>query len=360
MFWTVWNTLKQNYVDTSKSDSKKMMDGAIKGMVNSYDDQATLYFTSEETKKFNDQNSGKFFEGIGAELGYRDGVIIVVAPIAGSPAEKAGILPGDVILKVDGKEFKSSDTVYDAVAVIRGDAGTTVTLNIFRKGELAARDIAIVRGSITLPSISIKKPSEIDAKYASMDSSVAVLSVSRFTDSSLVDWENAWNSAVKQIADKGYKTVILDLRNNPGGFFDAAIYAAGDFLPKGTLVSKQQDKSGNLEEFKVDRNGKLLDVKVVVLVNSGSASASEILAGALKQSNRAKVIGENTYGKGTAQSVIDFTDGSSLHVTIRKWLLPNGEWLNHENPIKPDIEVKRTDEDFKKGYDPQFDKAITE
>jgi carboxyl-terminal processing protease len=358
MFWTVWNTMKNGYVDSSKADSQEMIDGAIKGMVNSFEDPATLYFTAEETDKFNKQNSGKFFEGIGAELGYRDGLISIVTPINGSPAQEAGLLPGDAILKVDGVELKTTDTVFDAVDMIRGDAGTTVVITIYRKGELVARDVSIVRGEITLPAIEVKHPSIIDSGYSIYDDSVAVLSVSRFTDSSLSTWENAWDEAVSQVVDGGYRKLILDLRNNPGGYFDAAIYAAEDFLPKGTVVAKQQDKDGRIEEFKVSREGNLLDIEMIVLVNDGSASASEILAGALKQSDRAEIYGINTYGKGTAQNVIQFEDGSSLHITIMKWLLPNGDWINLDNPIVPDVEIMRTEEDFKKGFDPQFDLVI--
>lgn len=358
MFWTVWNTLKNGYVDAAKADPVKMMNGAIKGMVDSFDDPATLYFTAEETAKFNKENSGKFFEGIGAELGYRDGVISIVTPINGSPAQKAGLLPGDAILKVDAVELTTNDTVYDAVDLIRGDAGTTVVLTIYRKGESTSREVSIVRGEITLPSLEVKKPSSIDKKYSSSDGSVAVLSISRFTDTSLSAWETKWDSAVDEIVAGGYKTVVLDLRNNPGGYFDAAIYAAEEFLPKDTIVAKQQDKNGNVQEFKVSRAGKLQKVKLVVLVNAGSASASEILSGALKQSSRAQIYGVNTYGKGTAQNVIDFPDGSSLHITIMKWLLPNGDWLNHETPIVPDVVVEKTDADFKAGLDPQFEAAL--
>jgi len=358
MFWTVWNAMNDYYVDEEKVDPQKMVEGAIKGMVDSFEDPATLYFTKEETDTYNDQNSGKLFEGIGAELGYRDGLIIVVSPIEGSPAIVAGLRPGDVIIKVDEYSVLNSDNVYDIVAKIRGDAGTTVTLTIYRQGESDYLTIPIVRGEITVPSMTKKTPSSYQSDITQYDNKYAVINVSRFTESTLPEWENRWDVLVEEVRDGNYDGLILDLRNNPGGYFDAAIYAGNDFLPIGTVVSKQQDRDGGTQEYKVTRMGRLLDIPVVVLVNEGSASASEILAGALQQNGRAKIIGMPTYGKGTAQNVLPLDDGSSLHITVMKWLLPDGTWLNNESPITPDIEQDKTDEDFTKGVDPQIVKAL--
>ena len=358
MFWTVWNAMNKYYVDADKVDSKKMVEGAIKGMVDSFEDPATLYFTQEETELYNNQNSGKLFSGIGAELGYRDGLIIVVAPIEGSPAIAAGLRPGDVIVKVDDYTVLSSDNVYDIVAKIRGDVGTTVTLTIYRQGESDYLSIPIERGEITVPSMSQRDLSSYQPDFASYDDDYAVINIARFTESTLPEWENRWDQIVSEIREGGYSGLILDLRNNPGGYFDAAIYAGNDFLPIGTVVSKQEDRDGAIQEYKVTRMGKLLDIPVVVLVNEGSASASEILAGALQQNGRAKVIGMPTYGKGTAQNVLPLEDGSSLHITVMKWLLPDGTWLNNESPITPDVEQDKTNEDFTKGNDPQIKKAI--
>jgi carboxyl-terminal processing protease len=187
---------------------------------------------------------------------------------------------------------------------------------------------------------------------------IALIDVARFTDASYSEWNSKWDTLVDEVVSSNVKKIIVDLRGNPGGYFDAAVYAAGDFLQSGTLISMQEDGSGNTDEFKAKSGGKLLNKNVVVLVDAGSASASQIFSGALQQNDVAKILGTSTYGKGTAQSVLDLGDGSSLHITILKWLLPNGSWLNRDNPVKPDIEVENTAEDFVQGFDRQLDEAI--
>ncbi|MBI2356594.1 S41 family peptidase [Candidatus Dojkabacteria bacterium] len=351
LFWDIWDTLKDNYVDETKIDAEKMFYGSIKGLVNSLDDPATIFLDPEETASFNSSNEGKLFEGIGAELGYSNGQIIVISPIDGSPAQKAGLRPGDIILKVDGKDIAPSESIFDVVQKIRGKAGTVVKLTILHAGDSKTIDFEITRGQITVPSIEVKESS---------NPSVKILKVSRFTDATVSLWNENWDKAVDSIVKSNAKTVILDLRGNPGGYFDSAVYAAGDFLKKGEVVSKQEDRAGKVKEFKVTRKGKLLNIPVIVLVNSGSASASEILSGALQLNDRAKVVGEKTYGKGTAQSVLSLSNGSSLHITTLKWLLPDGSWLNRDNPIIPDFIIELTEEDFKDGTDPQLEKAMVE
>ncbi len=350
LFWRVWNTLGASYVDASKIDEQKMFYGAIKGLVNSFDDSATIFLDPDDTESFNEGNAGKFFEGIGAELGYENGQIVVIAPLTGSPAQKAGIKSGDVILKVDGEDIKPSETIYDVVQKIRGEAGSDVVLTILHKGALQVEEITITRSKITVPSMEVKVPKE--------DSSLIMIDLGRFTDESLGAWQKAWDGAVSEVVNSDAKGLILDLRGNPGGYFDAAIYAANEFLPKGTVVSMQEDRQGDRSSYKVTRNGKLLDIPVVILVDGGSASASEILAGALQKNERAVVVGENTYGKGTAQSIIPFSNGSSLHITVYKWLLPDGVWLNRDNPIKPDFVVELTVDDITEGDDLQLQKAV--
>jgi carboxyl-terminal processing protease len=349
LFWDVWDTLQRNYVDESVLDEEEMFYGSIKGMVNSLGDPATIFLNPEEAEAFKRQSEGKYYEGIGAELGYRDGVIVVIAPITGSPAEKAGVLAGDTIVRIDGELVKQSDTVYDVVDRIRGDAGTEVVLTLMRRGETELLDISIVRGEITVPSMTLERDDDLD---------VYILKVSRFTDASLSKWTSLWDEKIDEFLESGEDRLILDLRTNPGGFFDAGVYAAGEFLSKGTVVAKQEDRFGRVQEYQVKRDGKLLDIEVVVLVNEGSASASEIFAGALQQNDRANIVGMDTYGKGTAQSVVDFSDGSSLHLTIVKWLLPDGSWINQENVVEPDFEVELTNEDFLEGNDPQMERAV--
>lgn len=355
LFYAVWDKMRDSYVDPEKYDEEEMMYGAIKGMVESYDDPATIFFDPEDTAKFNDEKAGKYFEGIGAELGYRDGLIVIVAPIDGSPAQEAGLRSGDVIQKVDGEDIKPSETIYDVVDRIRGDAGSIVTLTVFRASEANFKEIQIERGNITVPSINVRRPSDINQLYQVYDSSYIIIDVGRFTDDTMAAWSSNWDNAVDQVVDSRAETVILDLRDNPGGYFDAAIYAASEFLPQGTIVSQQLDRHGNKKDYTVERRGRLQDTPVIVLVNEGSASSSEIVAAALQHYNRAEVIGKPTFGKGTAQSIVPFSDGSSLHITIMKWLLPDGSWLNNDNVVIPDLEVDRSPEKFKEGLDEQLE-----
>lgn len=350
LFWDVWNTVEEGYVDAEKIDDQTMIYGAIKGMVDSLEDPATVFLDPDETEEFNLSNEGKYFEGIGAELGYEDGAVIIVAPLEGSPAKDAGLRPGDIILKVDDYEIVSSDTVYDVVALIRGEAGSTVTLEVLHEGDTETVEVEIERKEITVPSMSWELVGE--------NEDIAMISLDRFTDSSYTQWVSTWDILVGEVLNSGADKIILDLQNNPGGYLDAAVYAADDFLKEGEIIVQQKDRNGDLDVYKATGEGRLLDKEVVVLVNSGSASASEILAGALQENDRAELIGEETYGKGTAQSVIDFSDGSSLHLTILQWLLPDGESLTKDNPITPDIEVEYTNEDFINGDDPRLEKAI--
>ncbi|MDD3474478.1 MAG: S41 family peptidase [Candidatus Dojkabacteria bacterium] len=348
LFWSVWDIMESEFVEQDKVTTEEKEYGAIKGLVDSYDDPATIFLTPEETEAFNSTNEGKYFEGIGAELGYKDSAVVIISPLDGSPAKEAGIRPGDYIISVDGQDITSDDTVYDVVDMIRGEAGTVVTLEVLHNGDSETTTIEITRGEITVPSMTV----EI------LDNNIAYLDVARFTDSSYLSWISNWENAKEEILDSGSDKLILDLRGNPGGYFDAAVYAADDFLAGEEIISIQEDGQGNQEEFTSDEGGDFTDMEVVVLVDSGSASASEILAGALQINGFAKIVGENTYGKGTAQAIEEFLDGSSLHVTVYKWLLPDGTWINTDNPITPDYEVELTTEDFIAGEDPQLDKAI--
>jgi carboxyl-terminal processing protease len=347
LFWRVWNVMESEYVNAEEVDSKEQEYGAIKGLVDSYGDPATTFLTPEETETFNSTNEGKYFEGIGAELGYDNGYIIIVTPLEGSPAKEAGIRPRDVILSIDGEPVSKDDNIYEVVDMIRGESGSTVTLEVLHAGDIDSTEIEITRGEITVPSMSVEF---IDG--------IAHIDIARFTDATYLTWVNNWESIKSEVLENGTDKIILDLRSNPGGFFDAAVYVADEFLPGTEIVSIQEDGQGRQEEFRSSKGGDFVGKEVVVLVDAGSASASEILAGALQQQGVAQIVGEQTYGKGTAQSIEDFSDGSSLHVTVFKWLLPDGTWLNRENPITPDLEIELTTDDFTQGKDPQLDKAI--
>ena len=352
IFWQVWNLTKQKYVDSGHLDEKEMVYGATRGLIESLDDVGSAFLDPKETKEFDEASQGKSFEGIGAELGYREKQVIVVTPIEGSPAKAAGIRPGDIILKVDDYSVASTDSVYDIVAKIRGEAGTEVKLSVLHSGDREPVEIKIKRSQITVPSMTVE--------FVGSKKDVAHFKVNRFTEETLGLWEKEWNKSVAKINEAKVEKVILDLRGNPGGFFDAAIYAGDDLLDEGFVISQQVDADGKIEKFESTKGGNLLSKKVVVLVDTVSASASEILAGALQQAKRAVVIGTKTFGKGTAQRIFDLTDGSSLHLTTLKWLLPDGKNINKDNSITPDIEVKLTNADFEKGADPQLDRALEE
>lgn len=350
MFWKVLDITKRDFVATEEIEEEELVFGAIKGMVASLGDPGTVFLTPEETESYNSSLRGEFFAGIGAELGYEKGQVIVVSPLEGSPAKEAGIRPGDFILKIDDYEVELSDTVYDVVGKIRGETGTKVILTVLHKGEIKPVEIEIVRGEITIASMTLE--------YVGKDKDIALLEVSRFTEASFKEWTTGWDKEINEILSSGAKKMILDLRGNPGGFFDAAIYAGNDFLKGDVIIAKEENAKGKIREYKSKGDGRLLGIELIVLVNEGSASASEILAGALQQAERAQVMGEKTFGKGTAQKIYDFPDNSSLHLTILRWLLPDETQISRENPITPDIEVKLTVEDFLEGIDPQLAKAI--
>lgn len=350
LFWNVLDITRGSFVDNAEIDDQELLYGAIRGLVNSLGDPATVFLDPQETEDFNSVSQGKYFEGIGAELGYDNGQVIVVSPLEGSPAKAAGIRPGDYILKIDDYELTASDTVFDAVGRIRGEAGTEVVLTVLHSGENQPVEIAIVRSEITIPSMSLE--------YVGPNNSIAYLKVGRFTEASYQIWVSKWKEKIDEIGESGVDRMILDLRGNPGGFFDAAIHAGDEFLKEDFVIAKQRDARDRVQEFRSTKNGSLQDIELIVLVNSGSASASEILAGALQHSERAQVIGETTFGKGTAQKIFDLRDGSSLHLTILRWLLPDGSQIERDNSVTPDIEVELTNDDFLKGDDPQLEKAI--
>lgn len=350
MMWKVRSELSNLFLEKDKMVDKNMEYGAIKGMVESLDDPYTVFLTPEENKSTNESLAGEF-GGVGISLGYKDGVLAVMSPLVGSPAEKAGVKAGDLILHItDRVNNVDRDTtnisLNEAVSLIRGKIGTEVTLNMYREGRSTAFDVVLKRDTITIPSLTLTWKEQNGKK-------IAYVQLSQFTDNIFTDWPKT----VQQIKSEGnLGGIVLDLRNNPGGYLEAAVLVASDFIKDGTIVS-QQSSDGTKQEYKVKEGmGNLLSEKLVVLINGGSASASEILAGALKDYNRGKLVGEKSFGKGTVQQPENFTDGSGLHVTIAKWLLPSGKNI-HKEGIMPDVEVKMSDDDK---TDVQLDKAIEE
>lgn len=339
LFWDVWDTLKKEYVDKNKLNEKEMFYGAIKGMVASVGDPYTVYMDPMVAQEFANDLAGTF-DGIGAEIGIRNEVLTIVAPLSGSPAEKSGLHAGDKVLAINGTST-AGITVDEAVSQIRGPKGTQVTLTILREGFTATKDITITRDKIIVKSINTE-----------MKDKVLVIKVSNFND----DTSDLFAKAVQQAVKENPKGIILDLRNNPGGYLETAIDMASAWIEEGVIVSEQfSDDKKN--DFLARGKARLKDFRTVVLVNQGSASASEIVAGALKDNKKATLVGEKTFGKGSVQTLDEFKDGSTIKVTIAKWLTPNGDNIN-EQGIKPDIEVELKPEDYDQGKDPQMDKAL--
>ncbi len=351
LFWAVWDEVSQKFVDKTKLDTQKMVYGAISGMVASLGDPYTVFLPSAQNKEVKDDLNGSF-EGIGAQLGIKDNRIVVIAPLPDSPAEKMGIKTGDWVVKVDGKETKDW-TLPEAVAKIRGPKGSKVVLNIFHPGDSLAKDVTITRDTILLKSVTWK---QVSSTASANLKPVVYLGLSRFGDQTDPQWDKTVADIDGFLATSSGKVsgVILDLRNNPGGYLAGAVYTAGEFLPSGVIV-KQQDYQGQTQTYSVDRPGKLLSVSLVVLVNQGTASAGEILAGALQVAKRAKVVGMQTFGKGSVQSSEDLPSGAGLHVTVAKWLLANDVWINGTG-LTPDIKIENDDKDPTR--DLQLEKAV--
>lgn len=338
-FWEVWDTINRTYYDKSKIDANKMIEGAISGMVRSLGDPYTSYLSKEDNQAVNEQLDGSF-EGVGMELGYNDSQqLIVVSPIKDSPAIRAGIVSKDRIVAIDSEDTNGI-TLPEAVRKIRGKSGTKVTLKILSEGQVQPRDVELTRSTINVPSMEL-----------SYRDDYAIVKINKFGEKT----NSEWDKAVNDILSKQAKGVIVDVRNNPGGFLNSAVYLGSEFT-SGTVVI-QEGINNTRREFKAERKGKLIGVPVVVIINEGSASASEILAGAVKISAGGSLVGKKSFGKGTIQEVQDFDNGAGLHVTIAKWLLPNGEWVNGTG-INPDYEVEMSADDISAERDPQLDKAL--
>lgn len=357
LFWDTWAQLEEKYVDQSKIDPKKMFYGAIKGMVASVEDPYTFFLTPEENKQSKDDLGGKF-EGIGAQLGLQSNRITVVAPIKNSPAEKAGLRAGDFINKVNGESTRGW-VLTQAVSKIRGEKGSKVKLTVEREGR--EFDVELLRDTIKVESVEVKLD-EKQTDCGTICGNVAYLKLNQFGENTVDEWE-AQVVKIKEAWDK--KTIngmILDMRDNPGGYLESSVYLAGEFLPKGSLVVRQESKTFGNKDYTVERTGLLQDIPLVVLVNKGSASAAEILSGALRDHKRARLIGEKTFGKGSVQEALDLREGAGVHVTVAKWVLPKGEWINSKG-IEPEIKVENTIPEgntMSREMDKQLDRAIQE
>lgn len=337
VFWEAWDLVEKNYI-LGPLDRQKMVYGAISGMVDSLGDPYSTFMTPEENSALDEDMKG-IFGGIGAEVGYREEVITIIAPLKDSPAEKAGLLAGDRIVGVDGKSTEGL-SVDDVVNMIRGEKGTTVKLTI-------------VRGEETLP-FEITRETIVDktVRWEMKDGQIAYIEITQFKQ----DTAKELDEQIGDILAQDPKSIVLDLRNNPGGYLDVVVDVAGRFIDEGQTVVIEESGSSS-EVYKAKGDKRFNNLPIVVLVNEGSASAAEILAGALKDNDLATLVGKKTFGKGLVQGISKLEDGSALKITVAKWLTPDGTNINKDG-IAPDVEVGYSIDDFKAGKDPQLDKAL--
>jgi carboxyl-terminal processing protease len=342
-FWKVWNTIDEKYPDAKKIDAQQRAYGAISGLVGSLNDPYSVFFNPEDTKSFKEDISGSF-SGIGVEVGMKNKILTVIAPLKDTPGYRAGLKAGDKILKID-KTLTSDLTIEKAVKLIHGEKGTTVVLTIFREGEKESREIKIVRDIINVPIIKTElKP---DAVF--------VITLNSFSANSAELFRNA----LKEFADANTDKLVLDLRGNPGGYLNAAVSMASWFLPSGKPVviedysNDKKQKTYRSEGYDIFSK----DLKFVILMDNGSASASEILAGAMQDYGIAKLVGEQSYGKGSVQEVVNITSDTILKITVAKWLTPKGTSISLKG-LTPDYKVEYTQKDFDMKKDPQMDKAL--
>ncbi len=340
LFWELWQTLKEKYYEQPIED-KDLFYGAMAGLAASLGDPYTNYFPPKVAEEFQQSLAGKF-EGIGAEIGLKDDRIQVVAPLPETPAERAGLLAGDIITEIDGEDTAGM-SVEQAVSRIRGEKGTTVTLMVARPlSKNPPFEVAIVRDEIQIKSVRSKDLAD----------GIIQIEVTHFNG----DTEAAFDQAVGQALSKGAKGIVLDLRNNPGGFLDTALSMAGEWVGDRVVV-KERRQGAIVGELRGTRRARLSGIPTVVLVNQGSASASEIVAGALQDYQQATIVGMQTYGKGSVQDYENFTDGSGIKITIAEWLTPDGRTIN-KTGLTPDVVVDRTLEDYEAQRDPQLDRAV--
>lgn len=356
LFWETIDLLEKKYVDKKKLDPQKMFYGALKGMVASIDDPYTFFLSPEDNKQSKADLGGRF-EGIGASLGLLNSRIIVIAPIKGSPAERAGVRAGDYIQKVDGQLTKNW-SLPQAVSKIRGNKGTKVKLGLLRVGSANEIEVSITRDEIKVVSVETTFDSLKSCKTNCKK--VAVIKVTQFGENTNQEWDTAVSTVLQEWNKKTISGLVVDMRDNPGGFLDSAVYLSSEFLPEGKLIVKQESTVNPSRTYTVDRSGSLLNIPVSILINQGSASASEIFAGALRDYKRAELIGVKSFGKGSVQEALDLKGGAGIHVTIAKWILPNGEWINGKG-IEPKYKIENKIPEgntLTRELDSQLEKAI--
>ena len=342
-FWKVWNTINEKYPKANETIDQDRVYGAIAGLVNSLNDPYSVFFNPDEAKSFEEEIAGNF-SGVGMEVSMKDKMLTVIAPLKDTPAYKANIKPGDKILKID-ETVTSGLGIEEAIKLIRGEKGTAVALTIFREENNDPIEIKIVRDIINIPTL--------DAELR--PDGIFVIKLYTFSANSA----NLFRQAIKNFAESGTNKLLLDLRGNPGGYLDAAVDVSSWFLPAGkTIVTEDYGDDEKPEVFRSKGYNIFNDkLKFVILIDNGSASASEIVAGAMQDHGRAKLVGEKSFGKGSVQEVVDITKDTLLKITVANWLTPNGH-LIHEKGLTPDYVVEFTRKDLDEKKDPQMDKAV--
>lgn len=342
-YWKVWHILNEKFVGAASTTAQQKIWGSIRGLAASYDDPYTVFLPPVESKQFAEDIAGNF-EGVGMEIGIKDKQLQVVTPIKGSPAERAGVKAGDYILKID--ERATVDMSVDAaVKLIRGKQGTTVKILFLPKGAAKPIERAIIRDVINVPTI----------ETSTKPGGIFVIRLYSFTAQS----HNLFRDALREFIVSGHNKLVLDLRGNPGGYLDSAWDMASWFLPTGTTVVTEDFGANHSPTIYRSKGFDIFNknLKMLILVDSGSASASEILAGALQEHGVARLVGSKTFGKGSVQQLIPITADTSLKVTIARWLTPGGHNLSHEG-LEPDFKVEVTDKDIQDKRDPVMEKAI--
>lgn len=342
-FWKAWNVLKEKSIYSDKITDQDRVWGAISGLALSTGDPYTIFFNPDDNKLFKDEIKGSF-SGIGAEIGMKDKILTIIAPLKDTPAMKAGIKQGDKILKIN--KISTNDMSVDrAINIIRGEKGTPVTMTILRSGEHETRDITIIRDTIEAPTIE----NEI------LPDGIFIIKFYSFSENS----DRLFAEALQEFIKSGSHKLVLDLRGNPGGYLEVAVNIASWFVDEGKVIVSEDFGTSQKAQIYRSHGPKMFDenLQFVVLVDGGSASASEILAGALREHGVATLVGEKTFGKGSVQELVDITPETSLKVTVAKWLTPNGVSISTSG-LDPDIKVPFTLKDFEAKRDPQMDKAV--
>ncbi len=339
IFWNAWEIVKNYYVETDKINQQDMIYGAISGMVESIKDPYSVFLTPKESQKLLEDISGSF-EGVGMEIGIKDNQLTVVAPLKNTPADKAGIRAGDKIIKID-QTLTQGLILEEAVNLIRGVKETEVSLVVLREGK--QKEIKIVRDIINIPVL----------EWEIKEGDIAYIRIYQFSENLPLEFQ----VIVSEILSSPAQKIILDLRNNPGGYLEKAIDIASRFLEKGELVTIEDYGKGKIKEHKANGNPLLKEFPLVILINKGSASGSEIVAGALRDQRQVKLIGETSFGKGLVQELKSLKEGANIKITVARWLTPSGLSIS-EKGLEPDIKVEITEEDYEKGNDPQLKKAI--